>query len=354
MGVVVSWEAARSERDRLEAERKRLVFTNGCFDLLHVGHVRYLNEARALGDALCVALNADASVAALKGPTRPINGLEDRAEVLLGLSSVDLVIVFGEERATNAIDAIAPHVYAKGGDYTPESLNVEERGALDRVGASVEILSLVAGKSTTETLSKLHGANSKPLRLGVLGSGQGSSLEGIFRAIDDGRLPNTEVALVLSDQSDARILKVAGDRGVSAVSVDPGPYKTRLGEPAQKEIRDRLKAASVDLVILAGFMRRVKAPVLEAFPRRVINVHPSLLPKYPGLLAWKQAMDAGETQAGSTIHIVDEGLDTGPILGREMVPILKGDTPDELLERIKAVECDLYPRVIREYAATLG
>ena len=353
MSAVVSLEAARKERDRLQADGKRLVFTNGCFDLLHVGHVRYLNEARTLGDALCVALNSDASVASIKGPRRPLNRLEDRAEVLLGLSAVDYVVVFAEERATSAIEAIAPHVYAKGGDYTPESLNEEERQALDRVGASIEILSLVPGKSTTETLSKLYDGESKPLQLGVLGSGQGSSLEGIFHAIDDGRLPDTEVALVLSDQPEARILKVAEDRCVPAVSVDPGPYKTRLGEPAQKEIRDRLKAASVELVILAGFMRRLKAPVLEAFPKRVLNVHPSLLPNYPGLCAWKQALGAGETKTGSTIHLVDEGLDTGPILGQETVPIRKDDTPDDLLERIKVAERKLYPRVIREYAATL-
>ena len=353
MSAVLSWEAARKERNRLEAEGKRLVFTNGCFDLLHVGHVRYLNEARALGDALCVALNADASVEALKGPNRPINALDDRAEVLLGLSAVDFVVEFVEERATSAIEAIAPHVYAKGGDYTAESLNLEEREALDRVGASIEILSLVDGKSTTETLSRLQESSAKNLRLGVLGSGQGSSLEGIFKAIEDGRLPDTEVALVISDQPDARMLQVAKQRDVPAAAVDPGPFKTKLGEPAQKEIRDRLKAAAVDLVILAGFMRRLKAPVLEAFPKRVFNIHPSLLPNYPGLRAWEQALDAGETEAGSTVHIVDEGLDTGPILGQTTVPILKDDNAEDLLERIKVAERELYPRVISDYAATL-
>ncbi|MFT5192141.1 MAG: rfaE bifunctional protein nucleotidyltransferase chain/domain [Verrucomicrobiales bacterium] len=164
---VATWEEARAVRDRLASKGKRLVFTNGCFDVLHVGHVRYLNEARSLGDALCVAINADASVRALKGPQRPINNLDDRAEVLLGLRSVDLVVVFSAERATGAIDAIAPHVYAKGGDYTPESLNVEERDALDRVGAEIRILQLVAGKSTTETLAKLGHSKPRKRRLGI-------------------------------------------------------------------------------------------------------------------------------------------------------------------------------------------
>lgn len=350
MSKVLTWEAARKERDRLDAEGKRLVFTNGCFDLLHVGHVRYLNQARALGDALCIALNADASVRALKGPTRPINDLEDRAEVLLGLRAVDYVVVFDDERATGAIDAIAPHIYAKGGDYTPESLNVEERAALDRVGSSIEILSLVEGKSTTDTLAKLNESEGKPLRLGVLGSGQGTTFEGLCEAISQGFLPETEISIVLSDCEDARILEVASERGLPSAFVDPGPYKTRLEEPAQKEMRDRLKAASVDLVILAGFMRRLKEPVLDAFPDRVLNVHPSLLPKFPGLRAWEQALEAGETEAGATIHVVNADIDAGPILAQERVPILDGDTSASLLGRIQKEERQLFPRAIRDYA----
>ena len=139
---------------QLGARGRRLVFTNGCFDLLHVGHVRYLQQARALGDALLVAVNGDASVRALKGPTRPIHGEHARAEVLAALSCVDFVTIFHTERVTDLVSAIRPQVYAKGGDYTVDSLDPGERGALDQVGAEIRILPLVPGKSTTGTIAK--------------------------------------------------------------------------------------------------------------------------------------------------------------------------------------------------------
>lgn len=130
------------------------MFTNGCFDLLHVGHVRYLREARALGDALVVAVNGDASVRALKGPTRPINSEDDRAEVLAALECVDFVVLFHTERVTEVVREIRPHIYAKGGDYTVASLDPGERSALEEVGAAIRILPLVPGKSTTATLAR--------------------------------------------------------------------------------------------------------------------------------------------------------------------------------------------------------
>jgi rfaE bifunctional protein nucleotidyltransferase chain/domain len=141
-------------RDQFAAAGRKLVFTNGCFDLLHVGHVRYLQAARALGDALLVAVNGDASVRALKGPTRPINSEEDRAEVLAALACVDFVTIFHTERVTDLVRTIRPQVYAKGGDYTVASLDPGERGALEAVGAEVRILPLVPGKSTTATIAK--------------------------------------------------------------------------------------------------------------------------------------------------------------------------------------------------------
>ena len=141
-------------REQLGAHGRRLVFTNGCFDLLHVGHVRYLRQARALGDALVVAVNGDASVRALKGPTRPVNSEDDRAEVLAALECVDFVTVFHTERVTDLVRVIRPHIYAKGGDYTVDSLDPGERGALNEVGAEIRILPLVPGKSTTSTLAK--------------------------------------------------------------------------------------------------------------------------------------------------------------------------------------------------------
>jgi rfaE bifunctional protein nucleotidyltransferase chain/domain len=144
-------------RDRLDKGGQRLVFTNGCFDLLHVGHVRYLQAARSLGDALVVGLNGDASVRALKGPTRPINPEADRAEVLAALECVDAVAIFPDVRATEILRQVRPHVYAKGGDYSPDSLDQDEVGVLKAIGAEIQILPLVAGKSTTSLLAKAQG-----------------------------------------------------------------------------------------------------------------------------------------------------------------------------------------------------
>ncbi len=141
-------------RDELDARGKRLVFTNGCFDLLHVGHVRYLQAARALGDALVIAVNGDASVRGLKGEGRPINNEADRAEVLAALGCVDFVTIFSDERVTNLVREVRPHVYAKGGDYTVDSLNSEERATLESIGAEIKILPLVPGKSTTNIIKK--------------------------------------------------------------------------------------------------------------------------------------------------------------------------------------------------------
>lgn len=151
---IVSTAELSSIRDALNAEGRRVVFTNGCFDLLHVGHVRYLQDARALGDVLVVALNGDESVRALKGPARPINTEDDRAEVLAALECVDYVTIFHTERVTDVVREVRPHVYAKGGDYTVESLNPEEVAALRAAGAEIKILPLVPGKSTTATIEK--------------------------------------------------------------------------------------------------------------------------------------------------------------------------------------------------------
>ena len=143
-------------RAQMHARGQKLVFTNGCFDLLHAGHVRYLQAARALGEALVVALNGDDSVRALKGPSRPINDERDRAEVLAALACVDFVTIFHEPRVTDLIAKVRPHVYAKGGDYTVDSLDPGERAALDAAGTEIRILPLIAGKSTTAILDRLH------------------------------------------------------------------------------------------------------------------------------------------------------------------------------------------------------
>jgi len=136
------------------ASGKKLVLTNGCFDLLHAGHIRYLEEARRLGDALIVAVNSDASVRELKGPDRPLNGELDRAEVLSALRCVDHVTVFTGKRVTEVIRALQPAIYAKGGDYTVETLDPGERSALEEAGTEIRLLSLVPGRSTTSLLER--------------------------------------------------------------------------------------------------------------------------------------------------------------------------------------------------------
>ena len=144
-------------RDEMEAAGQRLVFTNGCFDLLHAGHVRYLQQARGLGEALAVGLNSDRSVRELKGEGRPVNAEEDRAEVLAALGCVDYVVIFDGKRATDVLSTVRPHLYAKGGDYTPDSLDPEERAALEKAGTEIRILPLVPGRSTTSTLGRIRG-----------------------------------------------------------------------------------------------------------------------------------------------------------------------------------------------------
>ena len=139
-------------RDAMDATGQRIVFTNGCFDLLHVGHVRYLQAARELGDALVVAVNGDASVRSLKGEGRPINTASDRAEVLAALECVNFVTVFPEVRVTSILELIRPHVYAKGGDYTVDRLDPGERSVLEKIGAEIEILPLIPGRSTTKMI----------------------------------------------------------------------------------------------------------------------------------------------------------------------------------------------------------
>lgn len=157
-GRIVTAEELAEIRDGLHGAGHRLVFTNGCFDLLHAGHVRYLQQARNLGDALAVGLNSDRSVRELKGEGRPVNGQDDRAEVLAALGCVDYVVIFDGKRATDVLRTVRPHVYAKGGDYTPDSLDAGERGALDEGGAEIRILPLVPGRSTTSVLERLKGA----------------------------------------------------------------------------------------------------------------------------------------------------------------------------------------------------
>jgi phosphoribosylglycinamide formyltransferase 1 len=185
----------------------------------------------------------------------------------------------------------------------------------------------------------------RPLRLGVLGSGKGSNFRAIMEKIVDGRL-DAEVEIVISDVNNSGILSLARDFEVPGLYVRPGRFRTRLEPEIEEDIVRLLHEAEVELVVLAGFMRIVKQPLLSAFPRRIINIHPSLLPKFPGLEAWKQALAAGETVTGCTVHYVDAAVDAGEILGIETVPILPDDTPESLHARIQLSEHVLLPAVI--------
>ena len=191
-----------------------------------------------------------------------------------------------------------------------------------------------------------------PLRLGILGSGKGSNFRAIADAIAAGTL-NAEVALVLTDVQDAGILGIARERGFTAQFVPPGRYRTKLETEIELWVVDLLRAAGVELVVLAGYMRMIKAPLLEAFPNRIINMHPSLLPQFPGLDAWRQALDSGASETGCTVHYVDDGMDSGPVIAQRRVPVLPGDTPETLHARIQVQEHELFPEVIGQLAAKI-
>jgi phosphoribosylglycinamide formyltransferase 1 len=186
--------------------------------------------------------------------------------------------------------------------------------------------------------------------LGILGSGSGSNMQALLDAIDAGTL-DARIAIVLSDNPDAFILERARQRGIPTGRIDCHGFRTKFPEDAQQETAARLQAAGVDLVCLAGFLRLVKRPLLDAFPDRILNIHPALLPEFPGLEAWKQALDAGVAETGASVHFVDEGMDTGPVILQQRVPILPGDTAESLHARIQAAEHRLYPEAVKHVAA---
>ena len=190
---------------------------------------------------------------------------------------------------------------------------------------------------------------SAPLVIGVLGSGKGSNFGAIADAIADGSL-DAKVGIVISDVPGAGILALAEQHGVPAQHMPPGKFKTKLEPEREQELARVLQEHGVGLVVLAGYMRLLKEPMISAYPRRIINIHPSLLPKFPGLEAWKQALDAGESETGCTVHYVDLGMDTGPVIARKTVPVLSGDTAETLHARIQQAEHALYPQVIAEFA----
>ena len=187
----------------------------------------------------------------------------------------------------------------------------------------------------------------KRLPIGILGSGKGTNCRAILERIRSGDLA-AEARVVISDVLDAPILEIAREFSVDHAFLPPGQFRTRLEPEVENQLVHMLREAQVHLVVLAGFMRVLHAPMLNAFGGRIINIHPSLLPKFPGLEAWKQALAAGEKVTGCTVHYVDEKIDHGNIIAQREVRILPDDTPASLHARIQTAERELYPAVIAQ------
>ena len=191
------------------------------------------------------------------------------------------------------------------------------------------------------------------LTLGILGSGSGSNMQAILDAITAGTL-QAKIAIVLSDNPKALILKRAASHGIPYAVIDCEGHKNKFPDSVQIQTAEKLKQAGVDLVCLAGFMRLVKAPLLDAFPSKILNIHPSLLPAFPGVAAWSQAVEAKAKETGVTVHVVDSGMDTGPVILQEKLDILPDETADALHKRIQVIEHRIYPLAISQYAHTLN
>jgi phosphoribosylglycinamide formyltransferase 1 len=180
-------------------------------------------------------------------------------------------------------------------------------------------------------------------RLGILISGRGSNMLALADAIDDGRLPDARIAVVISDHEDAPGLERAIERGIEAVAIE---RRGRKREEHEREIIAQLKSRAIDLVCLAGYMRLLSPCFIEAFRNRILNIHPSLLPAFPGLEAQRQAIEHGVKFSGCTVHFVDQTLDGGPIIVQRVVPVLDTDTPDALSARILVEEHKAYAEAV--------
>ena len=188
-----------------------------------------------------------------------------------------------------------------------------------------------------------------PLKIAVLGSGKGSNFRAILNAAMAGQL-KVQPVLAMSDNADAGLLNLAENLGVTTKVIHEPKFRTRLSEEVEAELVEAIRASGAELIVLAGWMRLVKTQMLEAFPRRIINIHPSLLPAFPGLEAWKRALEARVEKTGCTVHFVDGGMDTGEIIAQNEVPVLPGDTAETLHARIQDAEHRLYPEVIARFA----
>jgi phosphoribosylglycinamide formyltransferase 1 len=192
--------------------------------------------------------------------------------------------------------------------------------------------------------------SSAPLKIAVLGSGSGSNCQSIIDAIAAGTL-NARIVCVVADVEGAAILARARRHNIPAHYLSGMPFKTKLEGEAETRYITLLKAHGAEVIALAGFMRIIKRRMLEAFPERIVNIHPALLPAFPGVESWKQALDYGAKVTGCTVHYVDEGTDTGPIIIQRVVSILDDDTPAALHARIQAEEHRAYPEALRLLAA---
>jgi phosphoribosylglycinamide formyltransferase-1 len=188
-----------------------------------------------------------------------------------------------------------------------------------------------------------------PLRIAVLGSGRGTNCQSIIDAIASGRL-RARIVCVLSDVENAPILDRARRHNIPAQYISAAPYRTKLEGPAEDNYIAALRAFGAEVVALAGFMRLVKGKLLEAFPSRILNIHPALLPAFPGMDSWKQALAHGAKITGCTVHFVDAGVDSGPIIIQRSVPVLENDTPEVLHARIQLEEHKAYPDALQMLA----
>jgi len=193
-------------------------------------------------------------------------------------------------------------------------------------------------------------ADKECLKVGVLGSGKGSNCQAIIDAAESGSL-NARVVCVASDVEDAYILERAAGYGIPASFISAAPFKTKLEGEGEARFVEFLREHDVQVVALAGFMRVIKPGLLAAFPGKVINIHPSLLPSFPGLHGWEQTLDYGAKVGGCTVHIVDEGVDTGPIIVQKAVPVMDDDTAESLHARIQIQEHIAYPEALAIMAA---
>ena len=184
------------------------------------------------------------------------------------------------------------------------------------------------------------------LSIAILGSGKGSNAQSIIDAIQAGRL-DARVVCVISDVADAYILDRARQHNIPAEYIDCAPFKTKLDGDAEQRVIETLRRYRADFIALAGFMRIVKGGLLREFQGRIVNIHPSLLPAFPGLHSWKQALDYGAKVAGCTVHFVDGGTDTGPVITQRTVPVMDADTPETLHARIQEQEHVAYPQALQ-------